>query len=281
MRSLLILTFLLAPVSAAYASAISVVLPDVLTFDQAGIAHVVLNTEGATINAAEGTITFPAPLRIVSVETGASAFTLWIEGPTVSGNSVAFVGAIPNGLRGADVPLFDVTFVADTLSGSEAYTMSTVSVFPNTDSGISSPASLPSEISWSFATTSDMTLLRDTTAPEPFSVVITQDPNIFSGRFVALFSAVDKQSGMDYFEFQEHTAYAPDESAWKQARSPVLLTDQSQSSHVSVKAVDRSGNIRIVTVEPPRGRGIVTLGAVFFGLLLGLLLYVFSRKRKK
>jgi len=75
--------------------------------------QVVVNTQGKTINAADGTITYnPNQLQVVSVSRGASIFTLWTAEPTFSNTSgqISFSGGLPSGFSGADGNVLSVTF---------------------------------------------------------------------------------------------------------------------------------------------------------------------------
>ena len=55
--------------------------------------QVVINTEGAGVNAAEGTLSFnPSELSVVSVSRGASIFNLWTQEPSFSNGA----GTIPS-----------------------------------------------------------------------------------------------------------------------------------------------------------------------------------------
>lgn len=67
--------------------------------------RVVVNTQGKTINNAEGVIRFPKDLvDAVSVSSGGSIFSLWVEPPSFSNGSgtISFNGGVPNpGFKGS------------------------------------------------------------------------------------------------------------------------------------------------------------------------------------
>jgi len=76
----------------------------------------VLNTSGAAINAAEGTLRFnPQELSVVSVDRSASIFNLWVTEPTFSNSAgtISFSGGLPSGYTGAAGNIFSVTFRAN------------------------------------------------------------------------------------------------------------------------------------------------------------------------
>lgn len=278
MRYFFVYSFLFAVPFALSAARIDVVVPTTLTHDALGVAELFLNTEGETINIVSGRITFPDALSIRGVRTGKSIISLWIETPEVADNTISFVGAIPNGLSHAQAPLLEILFAADMLEATSSPLSGDVSVFLNQAETAVIPAVLPDVLSWNFSTTTDYTLAVDTIPPEPFSVEIVSDSNVFDGRFVAVFSAVDKQSGIDYFEMQEYRRRTPDGTAWQRVESPALLTDQARTSHIAVKAVDRTGNIRIVVVKP-MARSFVGV-SIFVIACLALLLYALIRRKK-
>jgi hypothetical protein len=70
-----------------------------------------------------------------------------------------------------------------------------------------------------------------------------------------VFSTQDKGSGIDYYEVKEESQFLlfrllP--SKWHRAESPYLLRDQSLSSRIYVKAVDRAGNKQFAELLPKR-----------------------------
>lgn len=76
-------------------------------------ARVVVNTDGQTINAADGRFSVTSGgLEIVSVNSGNSIFNLWTEEPSVSNGTVSFSGGAPSGYTGRAGTLFTVTMRA-------------------------------------------------------------------------------------------------------------------------------------------------------------------------
>ena len=88
----------------------------------------------------------------------------------------------------------------------------------------------------------------DTLPPEPFEITIGQNPSIFAGQYFLTFAAVDKTSGIDHFEILETRK---GKGKWERGESPYLLKDQSLTSIIKVKAVDKAGNERIAEIVPP------------------------------
>jgi hypothetical protein len=84
----------------------------VYTAGQTFTARVVVNTTGAKINAAEGTVTFkPSELSVVRVSKG-SVFNLWTAEPSFSNSAgtVSFSGGTPTGYTGGSGTVLSITF---------------------------------------------------------------------------------------------------------------------------------------------------------------------------
>lgn len=72
-----------------------------------------VNTDGAAINAAEGTISFDnSVLEVVNVSSGGSVFSLWTEGPDSSNSAgtIFFGGGVPSGYTGGAGRVCTITF---------------------------------------------------------------------------------------------------------------------------------------------------------------------------
>lgn len=82
--------------------------------------RVAINTQGKSINAAEGQLSFkPNELSVVSVSRASSIFNLWTTEPTYSNSAgtITFGGGSPNGYSGSSGTIMTITFRA-TGSGS-------------------------------------------------------------------------------------------------------------------------------------------------------------------
>ncbi|QQR65257.1 hypothetical protein IPH92_01600 [Candidatus Kaiserbacteria bacterium] len=74
---------------------------------------VVLNTEGKSVNAADGQLSFnPRELTVTNVTRGGSIFNLWTEEPTFSNTAgtISFGGGSPTGYKGAAGTIISITF---------------------------------------------------------------------------------------------------------------------------------------------------------------------------
>jgi hypothetical protein len=96
--------------------------------------------------------------------------------------------------------------------------------------------------------------IHDNEPPEWFSPEISQDPNMFGGKWFLVFATQDKASGIAGYFVHETTrkkdATLIDTKDWTEAESPYVLKDQKLRSYIYVKAVDKVGNERIVSLPP-------------------------------
>ncbi len=104
------------------------------TFD----ISVYVNSQGAAINSAEGSLTFPSDLvSVVSVNNAGSIFPIWVEQPSYSNTSgsVSFNGGVPNpGYAGSRGYVAKVTFKAKK-AGKASIAFGASSIYSNDGSG--------------------------------------------------------------------------------------------------------------------------------------------------
>ena len=93
--------------------------------------------------------------------------------------------------------------------------------------------------------------IKDINPPELFAPKITKDPNVFDGKWFAVFATQDKLSGINYYKIKESRYKILNIfQRWIIAESPYILTDQRLRSFIYIKAVDNAGNERIAIIEP-------------------------------
>lgn len=213
-------------------------------------ARVFIDADDEDINAVEGKILFPAGLlEVRDIQDGNSIINFWIEKPknTLEGQ-IVFSGIIPAGYRETKGSLFSVVFQAKS-SGSGAIEIGDAKVLLNDGRGT------PAEVKISnFQLTikedgiynkAQLLEIKDTAPPEDFKPEIASNPLIFDGKYFLVFATQDKMSGIANYKVREGGW------AWfRVAESPYLLEHQSLDRKIFVKAIDKSGNERIVAVEP-------------------------------
>lgn len=227
-------------------------------------ATVVLNTEGQSINAIDGTVLIAPELgNDITVSDSGSVVTYWVERPewNPGTRTVTFSGTIPGGYNGQAGILFTLIFPARNGEPVEnAAVIMQVNSYLN--DGLGTPARI---IGSQFSLVSDGsananpeiteqlyldTSKADNVPPEVFSPQLARDDSMFEGRWFISFSTTDKQSGISHYEIQETRSGRLHASRWQRAESPYLLQDQELHSFIYVVAIDRQGNERMIKVYP-------------------------------
>lgn len=240
-----------------------------------------LDTENKEINAVQGKIIFPGDLlELKEIIDGGSIINLWIDKPRMAtnqntnSNEVTFSGVIPGGFKGILSPYYkgyrpgrilSLIFRTREIDAKQdaKQTRNSLIEIQNPkvllNDGLGTEAKL-SISNFQFRITPEAARIvgilpiKDPNPPEPFELIIAQDPNIFEGKWFLVFISQDKESGIDYYAVHETTrkkdAARIDTKEWLGAKSPYELKDQKLRSYIYVKAVDRAGNERIVFVEP-------------------------------
>ncbi len=112
-KILLFLIIILSPAITLAASLSVSPSTGVYTSGSTFTSRIVVNTNGQSINAAEGTIKFnPQELTVVSVDRSNSIFNLWVSEPTFSNTAgtISFSGGLPSGYKGSSGSIFNITF---------------------------------------------------------------------------------------------------------------------------------------------------------------------------
>jgi hypothetical protein len=175
---------------------------------------VAIDPQGNNFNGVEGSITFSSnTLQFVRAETGSSIISTFIDTPTlVSAGTVRFSGIIIGGFDGLINP-FDqshklpgqivrLVFVGKK-PGNVTIASSNVSIAANDGKGTIENLSDTSAAS----TVSDQVApsvynLADTIAPTLTASVVS-NKNLYNGQYTVIFTATDKQSGIDHVELKE------------------------------------------------------------------------------
>jgi len=263
------------------------------------ILNIRLNTDGQCINAANVALIYPADsLKAVDFGKGDSIFTLWVNEPKLDTQkgTVSFAGGIPGGYCGrvaGDPGLTNiigkVVFTVENASAKQAVIRlsSGSSVYLNDGNGTRIAPSTNAATVTLVPDRQSLTnpwvtqVQEDTTPPEAFNVQVESTRNVFSGKYYAVFSTVDKQSGIDHYEMVIN-------GTWQRVTSPHLLDDQTLDGGVEVRAIDKAGNIRLGTFVPgsvppreiPMG-DYMALAAILIILLIALLARHYLNKRQQ
>jgi len=217
-----------------------------------------------SINAIEGYIEFSNDvLKIKDFSTGNSILT-FIEKPMIDNEKglISFRGIIPGGYSGrvSGDPgqsnlLGKMIFQAISSGTVEIIFRDSSQVLLSdgkgtpaelTTRGVTVEVELPEEVQllkdeW------QEELEKDKISPEDFRPEIVK----INGKYYLSFTAKDKDSGIDHYEILEKNFWENINKLlwgrkWIDAESPYLLKNQSLSDRIEIKAVDKTGNERIV-----------------------------------
>jgi hypothetical protein len=249
---------------------------DILPVRDNFLVEVFIDTETAQINAVEGTVMFPDELlALKEIREGNSALNFWLDRPELEGTGkIYFSGMTPGGFSGSDRFLFGIVFEtkelgAGSLEFSDAVALINDGLGTQTEVG---KKNFDFEVSATAASSEDRVLPFDTEPPESFTPFVGRDPDLFLGRYFAVFSTVDKGAGLDHYEVREGFW-----GEFKKSESPYVLADQSLRKNIYVKAVDKFGNERLAKIKAPNG----VLGLALWAVLVIIIVAVAFVLRKK
>ena len=246
---------------------------------------VIINTEGQSINAFSGKVSIPKSVaKVISISDARSISTFWVNRPVAdSAGNIAFRGVIPGGFKGTSGVLFEITLevltagkfnISDTvaLENDGFGTPLTVS-----NSNFSLAISVVEEAKPEEDKTGVQTIvLDDPTPPDPFVAQVVSESLAFDGRWFIVFSTIDRESGVAYYEVQETTKKEPEKDKWEKAESPYVLKDQSRKSYIFIRAVNGSGKEQVVVIKPPISNAWYDIYSNKFQAGLLILVVVFS-----
>ncbi len=241
------------------------------------------------INALEGEIKYDADfLSVESISVGSSVVPLWVEPPqAVSGSIIRFSGIIPGGVGPAistESRIFTINFKA-VKSGSTKIYFRNYKTYLHQQSakeGTDTANAITVDILPSDGTEGagkENILLLDFYPPEPFPIYVTKDKELYDGKYAAIFSAQDKELGIDHYEIRE--SFLGLFGKWKNGESPYQLLDQNLFSMIEVRAVDKVGRERVEKLIPARLIYATIMTLIIFAFLAIVLIYQFSKKALK
>lgn len=270
--------------AATYAARATLVIEPV-NVGMGGVSHVrmVLDTEGADVNALEGSITIPNGLGVSGVSSAGSVFTLWPISPRyeLSRRVIEFVGGVPGGVKertGVTILSFDVR-----TTGRGIFTIGPIQVkaYLNDGAGTVIPVTAPSAI-LTVSDTSDGSApsakdSTDISAPEYVYADIGRDDTLFEGRYFLTVRAHDEVSDIASIEVREGLFgwYTPIETYY-------VLSDQSLRKAVYIRMSDTNGNTKVVKIPGTGDTPSIpwrTLGIVLTCIVVVLVGIVYVRRR--
>ena len=281
----IVVLFGLLPASASAATVYLEASRNTLQVGDTAIVAVKINADGAVLNTVEGEVALKSsPLSIIIQEFSLanSSFGLWPRTPSLSSDvrTVSFVGGVPGGFSIEGATLFKMIVEAKK-EGQMIISPQNISVYVNDGKGTKIPVQMKSltidvvSKKTSVATQNDWAgiVSQDKTPPEDFLVVLGQDSSLFSGKKFAYFSAVDNQSGIEYYNVSENGAPAV------RSGSAYVFQDQGDNVRLDVTAYDKAGNKKTATFTPA-DNGISWPLIVIIVVVLIIIYFTFKKSKK-
>jgi hypothetical protein len=248
------------------------------------IITVKINADGAVLNTVEGDIVIkPSSLNLAVQEFSLanSAFGLWPRTPSLASDlhTISFVGGVPGGFSIEGATLFKIIVDAKK-TGTVTISPQNMSVYANDGNGTKLPVQ-GKDLTISVVAKGDMAIQNDwqsivatdKVAPEDFLVVAGQDSTLFEGKKFVYFSALDNQSGIDYYDVSEDGAPAV------RSGSTYVLKNQTDNVKLDVVAYDKAGNKKFASYSGATGG--IAWGYIVVIVLAGVIARYIYKKWKK
>jgi hypothetical protein len=286
---LFILVFIFFPLSSKGAGIFFGANSKSVSVDSKFEVGVFLNTQNESINAIEGEIKFPADyFELQGFYSGGSIVSFWITQPSLSsGGVVSFSGITPGGLNSAKGYLFSLILKAKK-TGDASIISDNEKILLNDGQG--SPvditkAPLALKITKS-GNSQNFVPLYDPNPPETFLPQISRDKNIFDNKYFLAFATQDKGAGIDHYEIMETGLLGFFSSIfyknqWAIAESPYVLEDQTLTSFIYIKAIDKAGNQIIVKVNPKNYLLVYAYYFVWIAMVVFILAFAIKKTWRK
>lgn len=213
---------------------------------------VLFDSQKDNINVLEARIIYPESIKqeIKNISDGNSSINYWLQKPELSSDSsISLSGIIPGGINGNRLKIFSFD-IPNNSNIKGQFIVEDAHAYINNGQGSSIKVDhtdlyLPVA---SVVNSSNETNLyiNDNVPPEYFKPSFTQDDNLYNNRKILIFATQDKGSGINRYEVKE--------GYWDNFHietSPYILKNQDSIHKISIKAVDNSGNIRLVEYYPP------------------------------
>jgi hypothetical protein len=246
-----------------------------------------INTDKESINAVEGDIVFStSTLDLSEIRDGDSIVNFWVNKPANNDGTISFSGITPGGYVLDKGLILSLIFTARK-EGNATIEIKNSSALENDGKGTASSVQtldLNIEVASSSQNQQNQNLaIVDKNPPENFKPEVARDLNLFNDKWFVVFVAQDKGSGIAKYEVKESRYNIFDFSKWNDATSPYVLNDQKLQSYIFVKAVDNSGNERIVKLSPinpiPWYENIEDWFIIALVIAIVALIYFFSKKK--
>jgi len=230
-----------------------------LTVGTQGEFNVAINIDAdKRVNAYSAAVSISGPLIPYDINEANSIINFWVDKPNWDQTTrlLTFSGITPGGFEGEKGRLLVIKFKAEKEGTAIlSFDKEKTKVYLHTPDGIEDSLELAElELPIVKGKENIPVKIPDNDPPEAFIPEISQDPNIFDGKWFLVFATQDKGSGIAGYAIHESTRKKDvtriETKKWVEAESPYLLKDQKLRSYIYVKAVDKAGNERVVFLPP-------------------------------
>ncbi len=243
------------------------------------VLDVLIDTEGETINAIEGSMRIlnsASSFEVRDISTAGSEIVLWPRKPSLSetGDIITFTGGVPGGISGKNILLFKVILFVSNVSELQIVG-DDIQVFIHDGKGTAvatqtrfSPISIDQEKSTPFDAWQE-NISQDNTPPEIFEISLLQDKNLYNNSKYLSFNAFDIDSGISHYGVKEGNRDIV------RTGETYVLANQSEQLSVSVTAYDIAGNAR--TIAYSLNEDTVNWVSIVLGVALGYVIILLIR----
>jgi hypothetical protein len=245
----------------------------------------VLQSPTQKINTLGGALQFPDDiLEVVDVNNSKSIINLWVQAPVVQKNTIPFAGMTPGGFQGENGEIFTVIFKVKK-TGKGTFRILNPEAYPNDGQGTATVWQ-SRNLAFTAVETGQPAIIdrMDIVPPEPFTLSLGRNPDLYGNQWFVAFVTQDKGSGIAYYEVQESAKNTPEEGKWEKTVSPYMLKDQGLKSTVFARAVDKKGNIQLAVFVPSFVEQFNYQRYAFWsiiGVLLISVLFLWFRQRRQ
>lgn len=245
-----------------------------------------LDRDEVPVNGIKGIINFPDDkISFIRAENGKSIIDLWVKKPELVKSQIEFAGVSSHGFDGTIDPfnldkklpglVTRLVFVAKKSGEIDFLTSNT---FLNLKDGEGTEIVLsPNKIRLVVLNQENEFKyeIKDNTEPK-LEAEIIRNHNLFNNKYVLVFDANDKESGVKEVSIREGRG------SWRVVLSPYLLKDQTRHSIINLKATNFAGLSTIIEIEPlPYNRNNLTRSVVVIIFLILLFFVVKKNYAKK
>jgi hypothetical protein len=178
---------------------------------------------------------------------------LWIEKPILVNNTIKFAGIIPNGFDGVIDPFNQyeklpgpiLRFIFEPIKPGQAMIVASELNISLND-GMGTTKEVPMVRTNIIINDKENKVIYENKSdvPPELEASVVESPDLFDNKFVLIFKAVDKNSGIKEVLVKEGNG------EWKPITSPYLLEDQSRHSIIVLQAINYNGVNTVVKIDP-------------------------------